>query len=317
MAEFVTIGEPLVVFASQELDRPLAEVTDFKKFLAGAELNVAVGLARLGHETAYVSQVGQDSLGDFICDELMKTGVGADFVEKRADYPTGFYLKEKVSSGDPQVEYFRKGSSASHFDLENLEKVDWSTFKVAHLSGIMAAISQEGWSAVQQILTDQSVTDTLTVFDPNLRPALWSSEKVMIDRLNELAKHAKLILPGISEGKLLTGLSAPSDIADFYLNQSEITQIVIIKNGSQGAYIKNKKGEAFSIESYKVDQVVDTVGAGDGFAVGLISGLLDNEPLEQAVQRACAIGAFAVQSAGDNDGYPTRPALEKFMKERK
>ncbi len=316
MAEFVTIGEPLVVFASQELDCPLSQVVDFRKFLAGAELNVAVGLVRLGHEVTYVSQVGQDSLGDFIRDELAKTGVDTKFVSQTSEYPTGFYLKEKVSTGDPHVEYFRKNSAASHFNLKTLEMLYLSQIKIAHFSGIMAALSENGITAVKRLLIELSTTDSLTVFDPNLRPALWKSEKIMIERLNEFAKIAKIIMPGISEGKLLTGLSEVSDIADFYLNQSDITQTVIIKNGSKGAYVKTRTGEEFSVESYKVDKIVDTVGAGDGFAAGLISGLLDNESLKSAVKRACAIGAFAVQSAGDNDGYPTRTVLEKFMRER-
>lgn len=315
MPEFITIGEPLVVFASEEVDRPLDQVTNFKKFLAGAELNVVIGLSRLGHETAYVSQIGHDSLGDFIKAELKKSGVGDSFVTQVSNYPTGFYLKEKVSEGDPKVEYFRKGSAASHFDLSKLTTLDLSQIKVAHLTGIMAAISQTGLEAVKSLLTELSLADSVTVFDPNLRPMLWKSEEVMRKTLNDLAKSAKIILPGISEGKLLTGLSTETDIADYYLNQSDITQTVIVKNGSKGAYVKSKNGESFTVAGYKVAHVVDTVGAGDGFAAGFISGLLDQENLQASVQRACAIGAFAVQSSGDNTGYPTRQVLEKFMQQ--
>ncbi|GHU36438.1 2-dehydro-3-deoxygluconokinase [Bacilli bacterium] len=313
MPEFITIGEPLVVFASDELDLPLTRAVHFKKFLAGAELNVAIGLSRLGYDTAYVAKVGQDSLGNFIRTELEKSGVGDTFITQVSDYPTGFYLKEKVSNGDPKVEYFRKESAATHFDLEQLTNVDLSQIKVAHLTGIMAAISENGLTAVRSLLTELAMTDTLTVFDPNLRPALWQSEEVMRETLNDLAKSAKIILPGISEGRVLTGLSRLSDIADFYLNQSEITQTVIIKNGSEGAYVKSKNGAIFTVEGYQVAHVVDTVGAGDGFAAGLISGLLDQETLRVSVQRACAIGAFAVQSVGDNNGYPNRQVLEAFM----
>ncbi|GAX47137.1 sugar kinase [Pseudolactococcus reticulitermitis] len=313
MPEFITIGEPLVVFASDELDLPLTRAVHFKKFLAGAELNVAIGLSRLGYDAAYVAKVGQDSLGNFIRAELEKSGVGDTFITQVSDYPTGFYLKEKVSNGDPKVAYFRKESAATHFDLEQLTNVDLSQIKVAHLTGIMAAISENGLTAVRSLLTELAMTDTLTVFDPNLRPALWQSEEVMRETLNDLAKSAKIILPGISEGRVLTGLSRLSDIADFYLNQSEITQTVIIKNGSEGAYVKSKNGEIFTVEGYRVAHVVDTVGAGDGFAAGLISGLLDQETLRISVQRACAIGAFAVQSVGDNNGYPNRQVLETFM----
>lgn len=313
MTKFITIGEPLVVFASQEEDKSLDKVEHFKKFLAGAELNVAVGLARLGYQTEYLSQVGTDCLGQFIISELDKRGIGSQYVQQTADYPTGFYLKEKVSTGDPKVEYYRKNSAASHFSVQKLAQLDLSEVKVAHLTGIMAAISENGLAVVSLLLAKMKAAGKTTVFDPNLRPALWKSEELMIETTNQLAKEAEIVLPGVSEGKLLTGKSELSEIADFYLNQSEITQTVVIKNGSKGAYVKTQSGEEFTVAGFKVEHVVDTVGAGDGFAAGFISGLMDELDLKSSVVRACAVGAFAVQSAGDSDGYPTREVLDGFL----
>ncbi len=313
MSEFITIGEPLVVFASEEADKSLAEVSQFKKFLAGAELNVAVGLAKLGHSTDYISQVGQDSFGDFILTELSNRNVGNHLVKRSRDYPTGFYLKEKVTAGDPQVEYFRKNSAAAHFVLDDLPESSFEQLKVLHVTGIMAGISENGLAAVEQLLTELS-NRAVTIFDPNIRQALWKTPEIMIETLNRLAKKAQIVLPGIAEGKLLTGLSNAPEIADFYLQQSERTNTVVVKDGSKGAYVKTKSGQAFQVASYKVDKVVDTVGAGDGFAAGLISGILDDLEFDKAVKRACAIGALAVQSSGDNEAYPTRSELEDFMK---
>ena len=313
MTEFITIGEPLVVFAAEEVDRPLCKVGAFRKFIAGAELNVAIGLARLGHSTQYISQVGKDSLGDFILEEAKCQQVGTKFLEQVEEYSTGFYLKEKVSDGDPKVEYHRKNSAASHYQAEKLPQKLLTESKVLHVTGIMAAISTDGFVSVLSALKMMNQAGKLTVFDPNIRPSLWRSQERMIEQTNLLAREAKIILPGVSEGQLLTALSALEDIADFYLKQSEITQIVVIKNGSKGAFVKGKNIPSFSVSSYPAKEVVDTVGAGDGFATGLISGLLDKVELSEAVKRACAIGALAVQSVGDNEGYPTRETLIDFM----
>ena len=62
-----------------------------------------------------------------------------------------------------------------------------------------------------------------------------------------------------------------------------------------------------------VEHVVDTVGAGDGFAVGTISALLEGKSLKEAAHRGAAIGALAIMVAGDNEGLPTRDKLESFM----
>ncbi|NRK74126.1 sugar kinase, partial [Salmonella enterica subsp. enterica serovar Typhi] len=101
-----------------------------------------------------------------------------------------------------------------------------------------------------------------------------------------------------------------SDIASYYLDAG--VELVIIKLGEKGAYYKSAKEEAI-INGYPVEKIVDTVGAGDGFAVGVISGILENLPVEESVQRGNAIGALAVQSLGDNTGYPDKQELVHFI----
>lgn len=151
----------------------------------------------------------------------------------------------------------------------------------------------------------------LVVFDPNLRPALWSSSQKMITTLNELAFQADIVLPGIKEGKTLSGLEKPEEVADFYLQHG--SKIVVIKIGSKGSYFKSYQGKTGFVPSFKVNQVIDTVGAGDGFAAGIISGLLDQLTLKETIQRGNAIGALAVQTAGDNDNYPDKKTLTSFF----
>lgn len=316
MAKLLTLGEPLVVLASEELDMPLDEAQHFIKFVAGAELNVALGIRRLGHEAIYISKVGDDPFGRFIIESAVKARIDISALTKDSSLLTGFYLKQKVSQGDPSVAYFRKNSAASNLTDTEIDSVslDVDGVKIAHLSGIFPALSKtarETFRAFNRKLNDKGI---VTIFDPNLRPVLWPNQKEMVEVTNKCAKHSQIVLPGINEGKLLMGSSEPEKIADFYLNQSELTHTVVIKLGAEGAYVKIKSGESFSVSGFKVNEVIDTVGAGDGFAVGLESALLEEKTLKTAVHRACAIGALAVQSQGDNDGYPTREELVAFYK---
>ena len=144
-------------------------------------------------------------------------------------------------------------------------------------------------------------------FDPNLRPVLWKSEAEMVEKLNQLAFQADWVLPGIKEGMILTGQRTPEGIADFYLTRG--IQAVIIKTGCDGAWYKTAAGEQGAVAAIKVDNVVDTVGAGDGFAVGVISALLEGRTLQQAIRRGNKIGSLAIQVQGDSEGLPTREAL--------
>ena len=130
----------------------------------------------------------------------------------------------------------------------------------------------------------------------------------MIRDINALASHADWVLPGLSEGRLLTGYNDPGDIAAFYLDQG--AEAVVIKLGAKGAYLRTAELEQF-VPAVAVTQVIDTVGAGDGFAVGVISALLENLGFIEAVQRGNWIGSRAVQSRGDMEGLPTRAELNQ------
>jgi len=143
-------------------------------------------------------------------------------------------------------------------------------------------------------------------FDPNLPPSLWASQQKMTSEINRLAALAHWVLPGLSEGRLLTGFEDPADIAQFYLDQG--AEAVAIKLGSHGAYYRTHLDAGF-VDGVPVKTVVDTVGAGDGFAVGMISALLENHSFADAVKRANWIGSRAVQSRGDMEGLPTRAEM--------
>jgi 2-dehydro-3-deoxygluconokinase len=128
----------------------------------------------------------------------------------------------------------------------------------------------------------------------------------MRDNLNALAAQSDWVLPGLDEGRLLTGCDTPQDIARFY-REAGATQVVV-KLGPQGAYVDGPAGCAF-VPAFPVAQVVDTVGAGDAFAVGVISALLEGASLEKAASRGAWLGARAVQVRGDCEGLPSRAEL--------
>lgn len=313
MSEVITIGEPLALFAAEgteEIDKEIKDVNHFKKFLAGAEVNVCVGVSRLGHSIQYITKLGEDPFGMFIKESLDKESIGTRYISSTNKFFTGFQLKSKVSDGDPKIFYFRRNSAAANFDLDDLKSLDLNGVKHVHLTGIFPALSLSSRKASHKLIELAKENNIRITFDPNLRPQLWSSKEEMINTINDIAFKSDVVMPGVSEGLILTGSDKPEEIADFYLNRG--AKIVIVKLGTKGAFVKSKD-EKHIVSGFKVEKVVDTVGAGDGFAVGVISGMLEGLSLEAAVKRGNAIGAMAVMSPGDNDGYPTREKLEKFL----
>ena len=304
--DVLSFGETMAMWVAEQAG-DLAQVEHFHKRIAGADSNVAIGLARLGFNVAWLSRVGADSLGRFVRATLQAEGLNCQHVETDPQHPTGFQLKSRVDDGsDPQVEYFRRGSAASHLNRSAITPQLLSAGHL-HATGIPPALSASCRELSFELMQSMRAAGRTVSFDPNLRPSLWASEQQMIHDINALAAHADWVLPGLSEGRLLTGRDDPADIARFYLDQG--AEAVIIKLGAKGAYYCTTDTEGF-VPAVPVDVVIDTVGAGDGFAVGVISALLENLGFEQAVQRGNWIGSRAVQSRGDMEGLPTRAELE-------
>lgn len=311
MANVLTFGETMALLTAESTGA-LKDAPLFKRSVCGAEMNVSVGLTRLGHCVSYISRVGQDPFGEHILDFMGVQKISARFIGVDTQWRTGMQLKEKTMDGrDPLVVNFRKGSAFSHITIEELPPVDWQQIDHLHVTGITAGLSMDARTTMLHLMDTAREHGAPISFDPNLRPTLWASQEEMTRVINEVAAHADIVLPGHGEGKILTGEKEPEAIADTYLARGAKT--VIVKLGTDGAFTKNNDGSMFHTSAFPVTHVVDTVGAGDGFAVGVLSGILEGLSLPEAVRRGAAIGALVVMTAGDNEGLPTKDQLRDFM----
>ncbi len=317
MSEIITIGEPMVMFLADTKEH-LSNVEHFTRLIAGAELNVAMGLRRLGHTVTYISQVGEDPFGQYVKKYLENENIDATFVKTYEEAPTGFQFKNRTDEGDPEVLYFRKGAAASRITKDILNEISFSDGKVLHITGIFPALSEATLETTFKAIEKAHENGMLVTFDPNPRPVLWESKEKMIQVTNELAFKSDIVLPGFSEGKLFTGKSSKEEIADFYLDRG--VKKVVIKMGNTGSYsrekLKNGQIKEADCPSFEVP-VLDTVGAGDGFAAGVISGILEDLEDNKILERGNAIGGIQVMHLSDNEGLPTVDELNNFLKNYK
>ena len=312
-SKIMLVGEPMGLFIAQE-EGPLEEVRHYSAAVAGSEFNVAVGLSRLGHEVGYMTRLGNDPFGRMIVRTMRQIGIDTSLIDFHPERRTGFMLKGKTGSGDPDIFYFRKNSAASTITADDIDKIDFRDYRILHLTGIFPALSEATLEAARHMIRKARENGLLISFDPNLRPQLWPDVPTMVKTLNELAFRADYVLPGYKEGKVLAGTEDPEKIAEYYLSHGAKT--VLVKLGKKGAYAATRDGGFFS-GTYPDKTVVDTVGAGDGFAVGVLSAVAEGLGLEDALRRGNAIGTIQVMSEGDNDGLPTRRELGCFMAENR
>ncbi len=312
--KIVLVGEPMGLFIARE-EGELGEVSSFNAAVAGAEFNVAVGLTRLGHEVAYCTKLGYDPMADRILAAMEKNNISTDLILRTTDAITGFMMKGKTSEGDPKIAYFRKGSAASTISTHDIDKLDLCDCDYLHVTGIFPAISPSTLAATKRLIKRAKELDMTVSFDPNLRPQLWESQEKMVKTLNELASYADTVLPGIGEGKILTGHENEVDIANFYHEMG--VRNVVVKLGGKGAYYSQRNEETYDksgyVDAFPVRQIVDTVGAGDGFAAGVVSAIAEHLSLKEATERGNVIGAKQITHPSDNEGLPTREELDALI----
>lgn len=308
--KIILMGEPMGLFMANETGA-LSEVNSFSVSIAGAEYNVAVGLARLGHTPAYCTRVGFDPLGERILRGMRENRIATDLVMQTETAVTGFMMKSSTSQGDPDIAYYRKGSAASQITTHDIDALDLYGCERLHVTGIFPAVSDSALAATKRLISRAKALELPISFDPNLRPQLWESEKKMVATLNALAEGVETVLPGIGEGQRLTGQSTPEGVAEFYHHLG--VKNVVVKLGKEGAYFSEKGGKTGFSPAFPVWKIVDTVGAGDGFAAGVISALAERESLEEATFRGNVIGAIQITHRSDNEGLPTREELSKII----
>ena len=298
--DVVTLGETMV---SLRTGTPLRLGGTLSMTMAGAESNVAIGLTRLGHAVRWGGRVGADELGAYILRTLRAESVAVDTVVVDPERSTGLMLAERRVADVSRVSYYRAGSAGSAFSAADAAASLAEAPRILHLTGITPALSASAAEAVSEAVRLARRAGALVSVDVNYRSKLWPPEEAR-PVLSELVRSAHIVIA--SEDEL--ALVAPEDesrAADD-LAASGVTQLVI-KRGARGATVWHD-GEEHHAAAIRIP-VLDTIGAGDAFTAGYLSGVLDGLPPAAALSRGTATGAFAVAALGDWEGLPTRDEL--------
>lgn len=307
--DVITFGESMVVFNPLQ-DVPFIDTHLFMKQIGGAESNFAIGLSRFNHNVGWISRLSNDSFGYYIHNTLRGNGVDTSLVEFDDNFPTGLLFKERVIQNQTNIHYYRKQTAASVMGPEILNENYLAHAKYLYVTGITPALSESCQELVFKAIEKAKQLGLKVIFDPNIRYKLIYNETKYRNMLNQIVDLVDYFLPGKAEAQFLCGYDKPEKISKHYLNMNnQLT--VIIKLGAKGCYYATVDQEEY-VSGMKVEKVVDPVGAGDGFAAGFVSGLLDGYSLKDSLIQANIVGAMIVQSSGDIEGFPYRKQFNSF-----
>lgn len=311
MIDVVTIGETMAAMTADGVGS-LKYQNDFSKHIAGAESNVAIGVKRLGFNSGWISKLGEDPLGDYVEFFVRGEGVDVSQVTRDKEHRTGLLIKEMHTTKEPKVFYYRDNSAASHLSKNDINEDYIKNAKHLHLTGITPALSESAQGAFFEALRVARKNNLRISFDPNLRFKLWESTEKMKEVMLDIIPRVNILLPGIEEGEVLLGVSDPEEIIKGFYEMMDPGSLIVLKTGSEGALYYN--GDQIEhAEPYCVDNIVDLIGAGDAFASGLITGLLRDMSIKEAVELANLVGALCITIKGDIEGLPTWEQVKVYQ----
>jgi 2-dehydro-3-deoxygluconokinase len=299
--DVVTFGEALVSLRSTA---PLATGASLSMHVAGAESNVAVGLARLGHRVAWVGRVGDDELGEFVRRTLRAEAV-IDGIVIDPRRPTAVMFLEQRTADVTRVRYYRTGSAGSALDIDDVRPHLEARTRLVHVSGITPALSESARAAVDWAVEAAAAAGIAVCLDVNYRGRLWSRDDARA-ALAPIAARASVVVASADELDLL-GAPGEDEVAVAAGLLDRGCDEVLVKLGAEGA--RSYRADGVRTSAAVSVRAIDTVGAGDAFTAGYLSGWLDGlGPLDR-LRRAVTLGAFAVATRGDWEGLPQRSEL--------
>jgi len=258
----------------------------------GCAANVAVNLRRLDRTVSVVGKVGQDSLGQFVVDELGHQGIGTQWIRRSSSQPTSATVILNVRGEDRRYLHCigaNRDFGAPDFDPEVLHGA-----KILYVGGYMAMPGFSGRD-LQTIFKSAKQAGLMTVLDVVI-PA--GSDTAAEDVLPALP-YTDYFLPNNDEARLLTGLATAHEQARELSRHSPQTAVIVTLG--HGGSVAVKGGRVVETPAFAMDSI-DESGAGDAFAAGLIVGILESWPLDFTLHFAAATGASCTRAVGCSAG---------------
>lgn len=318
--DLICMGRVAVDLYAEQIGSALKDASSFKKYLGGCAGNIAVGTARLGLKTMMFSCVGQDEMGSYLKQELVKEGVNIDLLYDTPNHLTGLVILGINPPDNFPLMFYRNDCADMQLKSQQISKADLEKAKAILITG--TGLSTEAMrNTTKEVIKNARQAETLVILDLDYRPVLWGLTTIGNgeSRYCQSQSVSNAYQEILAQCDLIVGTEEEICIAGGYggitesLNKiREYTAApIVVKRGEQGAYVAfgsdTLKSRPFPVE------VLNILGAGDGFMSGLLSGLLQGTSWEDATTRANACGALVVTRHGCAPAIPFEDELNYFI----
>lgn len=295
--DLVTLGEALISLDSGGIR--IESSPTLTKSVGGAESNTVIGLARLGHRTAFIGRVGDDPLGREVERTLRGEGVDVAHLVRDPSRSTGLMLKERCHAR-VAVYYYRTASAGSALEVSDIALDLVARARVLHVTGVTLALGDSPRKAALAAATAARTAGVAVSLDANFRHKMGTPEE-LVRQFEDLAPLADHVLLSWSEAAVCAG-SAEQAAVHGYARRLGAPTVVV--KGPRGGAVAFVDGQLVAEVEPSPVVVVDPIGAGDGFAVGYLHGLLTGGDVQARLDVGAWIAGRAVGHLGDYEGLP-------------
>lgn len=306
--DVICVGAAIVDIPLQPVSKNIFDIESYpldkiSMTIGGDAINEATIISRLGHKVALMSRIGKDAVGNFILEACKKDNIDTNSINIDENIDTSINVGLVTEDGERTFVTNRNGSLWK----TNIEDVDFDRFKDARLLSLASIFNNpllDGFALVK--IFKEAKKNELIICADMIKPRLCET----LEDIGEALSYVDYFFPNYDEACILTGKTDINEIADVFLGCG--VKNVVIKTGKKGCFIKNDK-QTLQVPACKNIKAIDTIGAGDNFASGFITGILDGKALKECAEFANVTAAISVQSVGATTGVKNREQVEKLL----
>lgn len=329
--DILCIGRSSIDLYSADIGAPFVEISSFSAFVGGCPTNISVGTRRLGLRSALLTGVGVDPVGDFILHFLKKEGVDTSWVvRKEGKRSSAVILGIEPPDKFPLV-YYRDNCADIALDCEDIRRIPLEKMKAILISG--TGLSRDPSRTATLFAAEMAHEKGVKVFlDIDFRADQWASLQEFGTTIRSVLPYVNYVIGTSEEVKAAAySGSGEAEILHSQVNESRITadvdesvrvllgrgpELLFLKTGSEGCII-HQKGDPNprKANGYPVE-IINTLGAGDAFASGVIYGFSQGWDWHKAARFGNACGAIVVTRHGCANFMPTVEEVEEFVSDK-
>lgn len=324
--DVICLGRAAVDLYGQQVGGRLEDMQTFAKYLGGSSGNLAAGLARLGIRSAMLTRVGDEAMGRFVREELLRQGVDVTQVRTDPSRLTGLVLLGIGSAENIPHIFFRERCADMAVSEDDIDEAFIASGSVLAITG--THLSSPGTrQAVDKAMRLATKNGTRVVLDIDYRPVLWGFGRAGegASRYAESAETSAVLQRFLAPCDLIVGTEEEVAIAggssvlleSLQNIRKQSSAAIVLKRGAAGCVVYDREHIDSLDDGVRCPgldvEVFNSVGAGDAFLSGFLSAWIQGRPWTDCGRIGNACGALVVARHGCTPAMPSRVELEHFL----